>query len=422
MNRGMLLLRIVLVAAASGCAGTARSGPGRGGPADEAGNCDLLEAARGRVFDAHGKIRPLTLSSDQITIAYCGTEGERASLAEGLRRKAGDEAEFHLHPVRASVSTIRKELGGDPARIGDAAARQCPARSDCEVDIVRKSTVGIEAGGGGPGASFWVASVYNCGLFHSTAGHYEYTVKAAQLLKLSLATAQFLGTATRDVDEYEWYTPAAHGQTPNDSKARIKGTPEQAYRVFIRWEQCQLKRFAAACEGPPQDRLYLLGYAVHGVQDVVFHHGMTNPEHSYRDHMLNEGTDCWNNERDSRATAISVGFLQRAIDSIPATCRAPIMATSPDPLTVTPELRKRTAGRLDRLGKPDRVGGWLPEYFLFGEKFKELEACGTDEDTFRLRKTWFGAIGTDSAAEVMRILDDIFAPPASDPCIGIYDD
>ena len=71
-------------------------------------------------------------------------------------------------------------------------------------------------------------------------------------------------------------------------RALFEKPPAEARAAFIRWSQCQLKRVADACTKPAEERLYWLGYALHGVQDLAFHQGISNAEHAYRDAKLAE--------------------------------------------------------------------------------------------------------------------------------------
>jgi hypothetical protein len=116
-------------------------------------------------------------------------------------------------------------------------------------------------------------------------GHYELTEGALTGAGFRGPGVKFVASASRDPDQYEWFNPAAHGQT--DSNA-ARGDPlgpsdvevwKQKYRD---WMALNVRRVAQACNNSEfVEAGYVLGYVLHGVQDLASHHGITNSEHSY---------------------------------------------------------------------------------------------------------------------------------------------
>lgn len=240
-----------------------------------------MEATRGRLLDK-GDPRPIFLSIDLLRLAMC--DGiEPGSTYAAL------EAKLNTHLLE-----IAELPNAGPLPDWAARARQaCPdaaERGKCAVEIYRRRgyqappEIPFGKSGGLPFAAF---------LGHAgDAGHFEITGRAAadaaQGLRMtwSPASLAILQDASRDADFYEWGNPLAHAQTRNDPATGLVDVAHQAKAPgeFIEWSAGFLRKAAAACKSDkPRDALYLMGYALHGIQDLVFHKGITNAEHSFRD-------------------------------------------------------------------------------------------------------------------------------------------
>lgn len=369
--------------------------------------CAELDAARARVFRQDGKLRQVTLSRDQLIIASCGSAADQQTLREALRAE-GKPARYRRE--QWSIERLNNQLREDPHHIAAEAQKWCKNDPTCSVAVVVDD--GVEAGPGGAGVANLFAAAFNCGLFHSAAGHFEYTFTAMRAAGFSEEQSRLAATATQDVDDFEWYQAAAHAQVPNYKLgALFLKPPAEARTAFVRWSQCQLKRFADSCGKPAEERLYWLGYALHGVQDLVFHQGMTNAEHAYRDHALGEGVDCHEPHREKWASDVTSALIAATLAKVTPMCGAE-MKTAVN-VKVTNDLRARL-GR-----KTDRIGLWLAEYFAEGEAFaKVLEDHADQSDQFRLNPHWV-TVSTDDRArtrDVGGIVAEISAPPAGDPC------
>src|SRR5262249_33630867 len=127
----------------------------------------------------------------------------------------------------------------------------------------------------------------------------------------SPAALDVIMDAAQDPDFYEWNTEAAHAQTRNDPATAVLVDVDQARSRFYDWERRHLALAETACNAnQPRLALYWLGYAFHGVEDAVFHEGISNAEHSYRDHHLQEGIDCRQElERKVRQATAATGAL-----------------------------------------------------------------------------------------------------------------
>ncbi len=372
--------------------------------------CAEVDAARGRVLRADGKLYQVTLSRDQLILASCGTPAEQQIIREALRAE-GKPARYRRE--QWSLERLIQQLGQDPHQIAAEAKKWCKEDLTCGVPVVVDD--GVEAGPGGPGAANLFAAAFNCGLFHSAAGHFEYTFSAMRAAGFSEEQAKLAANATQDVDDFEWYQAPAHAQVPNSRHgALFVKTPTEARAAFIRWTQCQLKRFSDACGKPAEERLYWLGYSVHAVQDLVFHQGISNAEHAHRDHALGEGVDCYDPSRQKWAEDITKAVIDAALRGVAPMCGAE-MKTAVN-VKVSNDLRARL-GR-----KTDRVGMWLAEYFAEGHAYGEVLADHPDQASqFRLEPHWITVSADERARlrDVGGIVAEITAPAASDPCAPV---
>jgi len=118
-------------------------------------------------------------------------------------------------------------------------------------------------------------------------GHWEVTAKVAEAIGFSPPGINVLCDAAQDPDFYDFGTLAAHAQTPDEADLcgsdsfKRKVIIEEAIGDYVEWVSVQFRRCTSSLEkGEVRLSLYWLGYALHGVQDLAVHKGITNGEHA----------------------------------------------------------------------------------------------------------------------------------------------
>ncbi len=118
-------------------------------------------------------------------------------------------------------------------------------------------------------------------------GHWEVTGKVLEEMGFSAPGSDILCDAAQDPDFYEFGTIAAHAQTPDDADlcgndgAKRTAIINKAVEDYLKWLSAHIRRSATAVEeGNTRLALYWLGYALHGVEDLAVHKGITNGEHA----------------------------------------------------------------------------------------------------------------------------------------------
>jgi hypothetical protein len=114
----------------------------------------------------------------------------------------------------------------------------------------------------------------------SSREHYRLTYQSAIHAGFSPAAAKVLAQGSVYADWFDWNTPAAHAQTPNDAN----GYPTQAiresvmeYRSYLSEKTAQVLVMLSA--GSFGDALFRTGYLLHAIQDLSAHEGITNAWH-----------------------------------------------------------------------------------------------------------------------------------------------
>lgn len=250
---------------------------------DDINDCSpgAMEELRRRIFaspsgdDAERPLKPIVFARDVLHLQACGN-GSPNSPGAIVERRLSEQ-----HDIERRAISDRSVLGELPG-----AAAACAHENECEVyrrkDYQTPQVFGLAKSGGLPLAMF---------LGHlGKEGHYEITGRALNAMKRpgfawSPRAAEIMQDASRDADFYEWGNPAAHAQTRNsDADGKIIQKEAEAQKAFESWVRDYLGKARAACTaGRTREALYLLGYALHALQDLVFHEGITNAEHSFRD-------------------------------------------------------------------------------------------------------------------------------------------
>jgi pimeloyl-ACP methyl ester carboxylesterase len=118
-------------------------------------------------------------------------------------------------------------------------------------------------------------------------GHWEVTGKLAEEMGFSAPAADVLCDAAQDPDFYEFGVEAAHAQTPDAADfcaadvAKRATIVDRAVDEYAKWLDERFGRCVSALDaGDARIALYWLGYALHGIEDLAVHAGMTNGEHA----------------------------------------------------------------------------------------------------------------------------------------------
>lgn len=117
-------------------------------------------------------------------------------------------------------------------------------------------------------------------------GHWDITVQTAEEMGFSSDAVNILRDASQDPDFYQFGYPEAHAQTPDevgflDSPAQREQGREAAETRYVEWVKSRIAwQREALLRGATREALFWLGYALHGVQDLASHGGITNGEHA----------------------------------------------------------------------------------------------------------------------------------------------
>lgn len=109
---------------------------------------------------------------------------------------------------------------------------------------------------------------------------------------------RIVGQTSQWPDWYRWKSHAEHAGTPNDKHA-MPIDPHGAAQKCSNTLKSFLDRIGSS---KPHERYVWLGFALHCVQDLATHKGMTNAEHLYR------GLRFWENP-DYRPSTIRAGTV-----------------------------------------------------------------------------------------------------------------
>jgi hypothetical protein len=118
------------------------------------------------------------------------------------------------------------------------------------------------------------------------SGHFDVTREvlgeAEKPWSFSQEAAAVVADAARDPDFFAWGQPEAHAQTANQPGGSALHRPEVSEGCFRRWVLRRLLLAEASGRGGDlRMGLYHLGWALHAVQDLAPHRGMSNAEHAY---------------------------------------------------------------------------------------------------------------------------------------------
>lgn len=282
--------------------------------ASPVGDCskETVAVAGQRVF-VRGRLQPTILSSDLLQLSVCDPRG--VPLSADDQRSLESDYRLETVPI-ASLPSARLKQGA-----------LCPDINECHVEVYRRKSLKplphrqeFSNSGGLAFAAF---------LGHlGKAGHFEITAVALKSPSFgaSRESTAVMAAASRDADFFEWTVPAAHAQTPNTADGKIDvGRAQGAQGAFFEWMREGGRRVARLCrEGDARSAAYALGYTLHAVQDLAFHEGITNAEHSFLDYHESQRIGVDSSERYEEkfqlATTATAGVLERFRAVLPASC------------------------------------------------------------------------------------------------------
>lgn len=201
-------------------------------------------------------------------------------------------------------------------------------------------------------------------------GHWEVTGKVIEEMGFSAPGGNVLCDAAQDPDFYDFGTVAAHAQTPDEAdlcgqdSAKRTAIIDKAVNDYVGWVDAQFQRCTSALQkGKVRLSLYWLGYALHGVEDLAVHKGITNGEHASTTN---------NPDYQAADVALSYVYARRMLDAV----RSALGQDGFD------RLRNHDGdGRLNFIEKHRK--GIHPEGWDIDNHFSEYEAAGKRYKTIK---------------------------------------
>jgi hypothetical protein len=117
-------------------------------------------------------------------------------------------------------------------------------------------------------------------------GHSDVTKNVLRQLKFMSEAQEIVADASQDPDFYGWKDDNSHAQTFANNDGTVRSGDEANGRIakgeFRDWMRDKIRKINTHCEeDQPNQALYLIGYALHAVQDLAAHNGRTAVEHSW---------------------------------------------------------------------------------------------------------------------------------------------
>jgi hypothetical protein len=138
-------------------------------------------------------------------------------------------------------------------------------------------------------------------------GHKELTEEAAKGAGFSKKAVDILMRGSVDPDRLDWNTPEAHSQTANDENGMPTQSAEEAQAAFLNYLRMKAEQTRMMLSADkPGDALYRIAYALHAIQDLSAHEGMTNAEHAAA-----EDNPDYDAEKYQRAERWTVEFFDK---------------------------------------------------------------------------------------------------------------
>jgi pimeloyl-ACP methyl ester carboxylesterase len=149
---------------------------------------------------------------------------------------------------------------------------------------------------------------------YGNIGHWEVTAKVVEEFGFSAPASDVVCDAAQDPDFYDFATVAAHAQTPDEADlskgdtGKRRAIIETATADYVKWMNEKLELCISALkDGNERLSIYWLGYALHGIEDLAVHKGITNGEHaSAKD----------NPDLNADDVALSYVYSRRMLDAV----------------------------------------------------------------------------------------------------------
>ena len=122
-------------------------------------------------------------------------------------------------------------------------------------------------------------------------GHLEITGDVLRSFGFPENAIDVVGDASQDPDFYDWNTPCAHAQTNNGADGRTTERAKGAEKNYLGWIEQLTEKLVSATNKDLRSGLFLLGYVLHGIQDLATHKGITNAQHSYLSKLFERKDD-----------------------------------------------------------------------------------------------------------------------------------
>jgi len=122
-------------------------------------------------------------------------------------------------------------------------------------------------------------------------GHLEITTEVLKDFGFHENAIDIVGDASQDPDFYDWSLPCAHAQTKNDEVGRTIESREEAERNYLNWIKRLTERIVKITHQDKRSGLFFMGYALHGIQDLATHKGITNAQHAFLSKLFGRKDD-----------------------------------------------------------------------------------------------------------------------------------
>ncbi len=122
-------------------------------------------------------------------------------------------------------------------------------------------------------------------------GHLEITGEVLRNFGFHENAIDIVGDASQDPDFYDWSKPCAHAQTENDNMGRTIESRAEAEKNYIHWVKRLTEKTIKIADRVNRSGLFLLGYLLHGIQDLATHKGITNAQHAYLSKLFGTKND-----------------------------------------------------------------------------------------------------------------------------------
>lgn len=148
----------------------------------------------------------------------------------------------------------------------------------------------------------------------TSEGHRQITqtaLAAFECFKKGKDALEIVKESNVATDDYYWSVPAAHAQTPDDIKLQDKGGLDKAQKDYCAWINNQLDKAREAIKSAKKEDGYIealryFGFSLHAIQDLEYHNGMNNPEHSFYSFWT------WAEDDPDTQTDVKAGVSQKA--------------------------------------------------------------------------------------------------------------